>query len=830
VILTANQRLARTLRKSHDDQQVAAGHLAWPSPSILPFGTWLRARWLDAVLAGAVPPLRLLNAAQEETVWQRVIAESPSGDSILDVRGTAASAIEAWRLAQQYRIPLDGRFAAHEDWAAFHFWAGEYSKRSTGNGWTDEARLPDAVLDAIQKRGFEIPTVVKLAGFDEFTPQQKDVLAALEQAGCEIESLAPDRAEGATVQCACPNADEELRSAARWAADKHQSDRRASIGIVLLSAGASRTRLERILDEALPGAYHISMGEPLARYPMVSAALLALRLAGMSRWPMADAGRLLRSTFIRGGIDEAPARALFDARLRRWRRAYVSPGAVTALAEVIERWRARNVAAPRPPSQWAVVFAGMLEDAGWPGDRALSSAEYQVRQAWGQLLRTFSSLDAASEKLLFESAVVRLSELAAGTEFQPEDTGALVQILGPLEAAGARFDHLWICGADDSTWPAPAHPHPFLPLSIQREQRLPHSSPDREFEFAVRIFARLRASATQVIVSWPQQAGDVELRPSPLLAGVPHVAGLDTDTGDRPYLPVETVGDETAPPLGTTQPRGGTQVLRLQSACPFRAFADLRLGARPMDGTEIGLSPADRGRTVHKALEMFWDAVHDHAALVALSPPELTDTARRAATGAVRYVMREAPDDFDKRLRDLETARLTSVLVEWAGVERTRAPFQVAFSERERVVGIGGLALSARMDRVDHLPDGRQVIIDYKTNAPSVAAWSGDRPDEPQVPLYAISNEADVAAVAFAQVGSAGLRFRGFAANDRLLPGVKVIALADQVTEWRRILEPIARAFRDGIAAADPKNGSATCNECKLTSLCRIHEVFIEEA
>ena len=389
---------------------------------------------------------------------------------------------------------------------------------------------------------------------------------------------------------------------------------------------------------------------------------------------------------------------------------------------------------------------------------------------------------------------------------------------------GARFDHLWIIGAGDTTWPAPAHPHPFLPLSLQRERNLPHSSPAREWEFAVRTFARLRASAPDIVVSWPQRAGDVELRPSPLLEGIPTGRPRRVSVTATPRFETEPLVDEAAPPLDTTTPRGGTQVIRLQSACPFRAFADLRLGARPMEEAELGLTAADKGRAVHKALELFWDEVRDHGTLVAWSADQLSQAALRAATAAVRGVSRDAHGDFDRRFRDMETARVAGLVCEWAAVEIERSPFEVAASERERMIEIGGLQLKARMDRVDLLPNGRHVILDYKTNAPSPNAWTGERPDEPQVPLYAISNEAQVAAVAFAQVGAGEKRFKGSAVADGVLPGVwRADDFAEQIEAWRRVLEPLARGFKEGRAEADPKR-AATCGECRMTTLCRIHE------
>ena len=820
VLLTANQRLSRTLRAAHDEERLRAGQVAWESPAILPFGAWLRNSWLNATLTGAAPSLRLLNAAQSESIWRRIIAGSPQASSILDLRRTARSAVLAWELVQQYRLVLDGRCAAHEDWSAFRSWAEEYGRLCDSEGWLDEARLPDAARQSMA------PEELVLAGFDEFTPQQQAVLDAM-RSWRRLESTA---VEGATVQQPCADAAEELDAAAEWAAELHRRKPKASIGVVLLSAGSTRAQLERAFGPA--GDFHISMADPFAHFPIVSAALLALRLAGSTRWAAADVGRLLRSPYIEGGVRQAAERGLLDAELRRYRRAYVSTTRVAqALSPIVERWTAgrERIEARRLPSGWTEVFEELLKSAGWPGERSLSSHEYQAHQSWRELLQTFASLDTAVEPMSYETAVARLSELAEDSEFQPQDRGAAIQIVGPLEAAGARFDHLRIIGADDSTWPAPAHPHPFLPLSLQRDHELPHSSPAREWEFAERTFARLRASAPDVVVSWPQRSGDVQLRPSPLLERIPRGQQVRSLAARPVQVAVEQWIDERGPALENPSPRGGTQVIRLQSSCPFRAFAEIRLNARSLEPAELGLTAADKGKAVHKALELFWEQVRDHATLIALSPEELEGTAVHAARVAVRGVTRDASGDFDRQFREMEVVRVARLVREWAAAEVGRSPFEVAASERERVIEIGGLLLNSRMDRVDRLPDGRQVILDYKTTAPSPNAWTGERPDEPQLPLYAVSNEAEVAAVAFAQVGAGEKRFKGSAARDGILPGVKGSdEFRQQVEEWRSVLGSLARGFAEGRAEADPKR-AGTCDECRLMALCRIRETVVAE-
>ena len=258
------------------------------------------------------------------------------------------------------------------------------------------------------------------------------------------------------------------------------------------------------------------------------------------------------------------------------------------------------------------------------------------------------------------------------------------------------------------------------------------------------------------------------------------------------------------------------------AACPFRAFAKHRLAARPLEETDLGLSYRDRGTTVHKALEFIWRELGSHAQLVQLTPAELEALIARGADAAVAKI---GPGIG----RDLEKQRLQKLLIEWLDIEKSRSPFTVAGIETERVVEIGGLQIKTRADRVDALPDGRQIIVDYKTGQLKSDGWNSDRPAEPQLPLYCATNDRSVAGAAFAMIRTGELHFRGLTASDTSLPSLKKMSLDSaipferQLLEWRRVLEHLAEDFRAGKAQVDPKKGA--CDNCGLRALCRIQEL-----
>jgi RecB family exonuclease len=175
-------------------------------------------------------------------------------------------------------------------------------------------------------------------------------------------------------------------------------------------------------------------------------------------------------------------------------------------------------------------------------------------------------------------------------------------------------------------------------------------------------------------------------------------------------------------------------------------------------------------------------------------------------------------------LQGLEQRRLESLLADWLEIERRRTPFDIVSCEDSRPVRIGGLELEVKADRVDALMDGRHVIIDYKTGDPNPNQWEGDRPDAPQLPLYAVSHTTQLAAVAFARLAPGESGFKGLGENAGM-PGVKGTAstLASQIGDWARTLEQLALEFRAGNAMVAPKRYD-TCEHCPLPAFCRIAE------
>ncbi len=101
------------------------------------------------------------------------------------------------------------------------------------------------------------------------------------------------------------------------------------------------------------------------------------------------------------------------------------------------------------------------------------------------------------------------------------------------------------------------------------------------------------------------------------------------------------------------------------------------------------------------------------------------------------------------------------MLTEWLAVERQRSTFSVVQREQDISLELAQLHINLRVDRIDQLPDGSRMIIDYKSGPCTVQDWLGDRPARPQLLLYGCAEPEAAAALAFAQVQPRNCRYVG---------------------------------------------------------------------
>ena len=882
VIVTPNNRLARAVVQRHDAAALASGRSTWPAARALPWGAFVDMLWGEAVAAGIRAPLPL-GAAASLFVWQSIVETFAS--PLLDARGAARAAAEAFRWFHEYRHPGERENAviargAADDAATFARWAATYRERLRTRDVLDRAELPDRLVE--HDLAWPEPVPIALLGFNDIAPQQQRLLDALARRGADVRMLRPPQRQARQVRVECGSPADEIVRALAFARARVERDPGARVGIVVEDLAARRGEVIGLAEEILapttlvpldplaPRPYGLSLGAPLATVGIVAAALdlVALATVGLDA---ANAASLARSPYLAGADDAWHKRGYVERTWREQGRRSVRLHEVAGSLGNLDPDLSARLRTPLPrrggtPRDWVASITTWLDALGWPGTRTLDTVEWQARRAWQELLVQFATLGDVAGTLDAPSAYQALRALADETPWAPESAPAPIQVLGVLEAAGLEFDALWLAGFSADAWPPAPRPNPFLPPAWQRARGVPRASAARELDYARRITAVLGQAADEVVASHARHVDDAPQAPSPLVASWPQVASDALLGGGSDALPGhgtrvqqrrlrDIVAHATTPLLAHWQDDhgpalrpgadagGGTGLVESQSTCPFQAFARYRLRTEEWAQPDEGLSPKERGNLLHHALKVFWDDVHDHATLVSLDARALE---ARVAT-AVEVAHGKLPPARWRALAPAiaagEAQRLTGALVLWlTRHEAPRPPFAVIDTERETRLTLGDLRLRFRIDRIDQVAPAGIAIIDYKSGrAIAPSAWFKPRPAGTQVGLYALAQRAEaptrpVRAAAYAQIKASELRACGIS-DAHAWPGLTVIGKAsgDKATggkaswsevlqHWADTLDGLAREYQRGEARVTPRDRQA-CERCDLQPLCRIRSV-----
>ena len=150
---------------------------------------------------------------------------------------------------------------------------------------------------------------------------------------------------------------------------------------------------------------------------------------------------------------------------------------------------------------------------------------------------------------------------------------------------------------------------------------------------------------------------------------------------------------------------------------------------------------------------------------------------RAAVEEVLEAQRRRSPVTLLPRYLILEARRLQTGVLDWLNLERQRAAFRVVELEQRKIFEAGGVRVRLSLDRIDQLEDGSHVVLDYKTGQVGPARWFGERPEDPQLPLYGVACRASdsdtaLAGVAFAQIRPDRAGFIGVVREAGILPGL----------------------------------------------------------
>jgi ATP-dependent helicase/nuclease subunit B len=832
-------------------EQIAKRHLqdgegAWVRCPIFNVGAWLTDCWRTVRYSRTNTPT-LLSSSQEQALWQRVIGQEYP--KLFNQAGTARLAMDATRLMAEWHIPADGEaWDDYKDAQRFQELLRRFRKLCQRNGWITCSDLWRLVPEWIGKEYLD-PGPVAFAGFGRFSPALDEVRKSL---GSRAETFSFDlpEADQSAPAVACADFAAELEYAARWARKRVEDDPNGTIAVFVPELSKHQVLIEqtfrqvfypsRILqlteqqrDESPEplSPFHIDGSKPLSAHPLIANALLLLELA-RPQIAIADASAILRCPFITGARAEAGLRALADIQLRKRRDLEVALFQIEASTKgcplLSPVWDAlREVLHLRSwtleLSRWSEFISDLLRAVGWPGDNPLGGTEQEIVEIWKNALLELAGVGLVSTPVTWEAAFSQLRRIVGSTcESQIGDWLSPVQILDADEAAGLKFDSAAVLGMSDETWPTPEKGYPFVPSKLRRSLGVPGSDPQSVQEERQRKTRCLLQSAPTVLVIYSGRLAPLVRTFVETGSIQPTVWEGNLPVQSYPVGELEAVEDTNGPefPLDDVA-AGGVDVIKAQSLCPFRAFAQYRLHAHSPEDACFGIDARDRGSFLHKALERTWKDLGTLEQLQNIDSGQLRELVSAAVIEAIQDRQNNL---FHQLMNQTERERLEEVILQWLAVERERkTPFRAEHLEEEKLVNLNGLLLHVRVDRMDRLPDGSVVLIDYKTGDLKGKDLEGNRPSEPQLLIYAAAVEEEVEGVYIAKVRPRAAEPVGFAHNEHF-PAAKAArkkkAWAQIRDESRDHLYSIAAEFIQGYAAVKPEKGA--CDYCDLTALCRV--------
>jgi ATP-dependent helicase/nuclease subunit B len=816
-IITPNNRLAQQLT---EDFFASNAHLPLQKPVCIPYRTALQRFYQLSRhhLPQANHPV-LLNQQHQQHLWSEILSSVTSSSGLLQ------EVQNAWRHCQQWGVDIhDPLFRQNSLTQLLQQWATSYQQELKHfASMTEEEIVP--YLIAQQKIPLTANTKFVWVCFDDFTPQQRSLQQFLQDnEHQQIYEDIPERS-AAVFKFQAKDEQEEQQQLLHWL-KTHLAKGVQRIAVVVPDLQTQHQSLQRLfLRHFSPQDFNISLGKPLKEYALIAHALTWLELDPSSLTNQ-QLRLLLHSPFLSLSQTEFMERShiLHDSRLLQ--EAHISAIKLqTGLRSAPKLLKLINSLEDYPqiasPEEWVRLFKLRLSAVGFPGECPLSSTTYQVYHRFLSLFEEFLTYGLIKPTLSKSQAFDALISLTETTVFQARTPTSPIQILGLLEASGCTFDCIWICGMTDLTLPQKTRLSPFIPLKLQTELKMPHVHPEREFQFAQSLVRRLTYSGNEVVFSYASLVGDTPNLPSTLIIAFPEFPKSTITT--VPFNPLQVQYESYLVPFSEQEkPTGGTALLADQAKCPFRAFAAHRLGAQESISQSIGLDARTRGQLVHKIMENLWLELQDQTTLLNQTAEALQAMVNRIINNVLSSYT-EQNSSLPTLIYSLEIERaenLVNVLLEW---EKQRPAFAVAGIEEMYEIDLAGIKLKLRVDRIDQVGE-KKWVIDYKSSLPAQTPWEQERPEEPQLLLYALLDEK-INALLFLELKNGRLTCKGLSAGDTSVKNIAPLANGQTwdaaVQQWKLQLQDLAQEFHQGECKPTPTR-IAICQQCDFQNLCRI--------
>jgi ATP-dependent helicase/nuclease subunit B len=241
--------------------------------------------------------------------------------------------------------------------------------------------------------------------------------------------------------------------------------------------------------------------------------------------------------------------------------------------------------------------------------------------------------------------------------------------------------------------------------------------------------------------------------------------------------------------------------------CPYRFFALRQLKLQEADELESELGKRDFGNWLHLLLNTFQNALKN----ASNAPPDQQIHAREA-------MINIAADEATKTL-GLSAEEFLPFAAIWPRVRdgyldwlATHEASGASYVEGEvwKRMSLGNIELVGKIDRIDHLPDGSRLVMDYKTEP---ASTTKDRikeaGEDTQLAFYAALLDDDTLAAAYVNLGEKDIT--------KTYPQPEIVDLRDDLMGG--ILSDMGR-IAEGAPLPALGEGKA-CEFCAARGLCR---------
>lgn len=839
-LVVPTARLAAALRRRDARQRRGAGADVWAALDVLGLGAWVTRASAAGRCDGRLPAFAVLGQEQAQALWTSVITTETAdeqgrplalrpaqSEALARLMAEAEDLVFAWDLGAAWRAPVPLTFEQQLARA----WHKGFRERCRALGVGSRTML----LEACVARGVALASPHDGArGFAAAGPVLRGLLPS-PVADTERGKVTADYRVHASL-------DDECDAALDWARAARAEGEDGGIALVCVDTRSVDAVLARARRWQLAAGQAVGapadLNAPLARLPtapLVEHALLLLQ--SLLRVQPMDAAALVTSPFIAGARTEFGPRARLAARLQAERptpltlaELYGAADAAgcAALVTLLDGLKSLSGQATgrREMSGWVEFVTRWLAGWAWSGGEGLTAQERAAFDAWHRALDTVAALDLVLPRQSFAEALARLRAVTGGITDSERLAPDAIEILSLEEAAVLQPAQVWVLGLHDAAWPPVPASNPLLPPALLKRAGVPGSDAAADARRAQQLLDTLVRGARRAVLSYAQFDGDTPRRPSGALAWpASPVAPAPSlfacwRPNTAPALLEPAPEDAPVPWSGAATARGGTGILAAQAQCAFRAFALYRLLAEEVEDAAPGIDPRLRGEIAHAAMAALWQRLRTQAAAQRLTPMERDEAIAEAVDAALDEVLAERPQ-FDLRQRALEARRLQRLLTQSLEIDLARPPFEVVAIEAQHRLVLGGLPLSMRVDRVDRLEDGAELILDYKTGRVQRKDWALPRPVAPQLLAYALARDAvPLGGIGYAQLRPGDCQL---VTEPKTLPGGA--APTDPREAWRAELTRLGAAFVAGRAELDPRDGAKTCERCGLQALCRVHEL-----